>query len=151
MPKSEASVKINSTIEKVFDTVADPEKMSEYASSSVLTNAKGEPGEPGSYAEYDYHVMGMKFPTKMTVSEVDKPSKLVQEMSGAMPGKWTWNLEKEGQAVQVDFCIDYRVPGGVLGKCADKLFLGKMNQKNLEKTLHNLKIYCEKQAEIINS
>jgi len=144
MPKSKSSIMINSSIEKVFDTVADPGKMSEYASSSVLTNAKGKPDEIGSYAEYDYHVMGMKFHAKMTVIEVENPNKLVQEMSGVMPGRWTWNFQEEAQDVKVNFCIDYNVPGGILGKIADKLFLGKMNQKNLVSTLQNLKVYCEK-------
>jgi uncharacterized membrane protein len=65
-------------------------------------------------------------------------------MTGAMPGKWIWNLERDGQAVKVDFCIEYRVPGGFLGKIADQLFLGKMNQKNLDNTLRGLKVYGEK-------
>ena len=117
--------------------------MTHYASSSVLTESKGKPDEVGSYSEFDYHVMGMKFHARMTVSEVDKPRSLIQKMSGAMSGKWIWGLEQDGQAVNVDFCIEYRVPGGILGNIANKLFLGRMNQKNLEGTLHNLKVYCE--------
>ena len=143
MPKSEASVTINAPIEKVFDAAADPEKMAQYVSSGVLTDTKGKPDELGSYSEWIYPVAGMKIHAKMTVSEVDKPRRLVQEMSGTMPGKWIWSLEQDGQAVKVDFCIEYSVPGGVLGKIANKLFLGRMNQKNLERTLHSLKVYCE--------
>ncbi len=85
----------------------------------------------------------MKIHAKTIVSEVDKPRKLVQEMSGTMTGKWIWSLEQDGQAVKVDFCIEYSVPGGILGKIANKLFLGRMNQNNVESTLHNLKAYCE--------
>ena len=143
MPKSEASIAINAPIETVFDVVADPGKMAQYATSSVLTESKGKPDEVGSYSEFDYHVMGMTFHARMTVSEVDKPYRLVQEMSGSMPGKWIWGLEQDGTAVKVDFCIEYSVPSGILGKMANKLFLERMNQKNLEGTLQNLKIYCE--------
>ncbi len=85
----------------------------------------------------------MKIHAKITVSEVDKPRKLVHELSGAMPGKWTWNLEQAGQAVKVNSSIDYRVPGGILGKIANQLFLGRINQGNLESTLRGLKVYCE--------
>jgi uncharacterized protein YndB with AHSA1/START domain len=143
MPKSEASVTINASVEKVFDAIADPEKVARYESSSLLTKSKGKPDEIGSYSEFDYHVMGMKFHARMTVSEVDKPRRLVQEMSGAMPGKWVWNLTQDDPVVKVDFSIEYSVPGGVLGNIANKFFLGRMNQKNRKSTLHNLKMTCE--------
>jgi uncharacterized protein YndB with AHSA1/START domain len=143
MPKSEASVTISAPIEKIFDAIADPEKVAQYANSSLLIDTKGKPDELGSYAEYDYHVLGVKFHAKITVSEVDKPRKLVQEMSGAMPGKWTWNLKQVGQVVKVNFKIDYSVPGGIFGKIADRFFLGRMNQENLENMAIGLKAYCE--------
>ena len=86
----------------------------------------------------------MKLYAKTTVSEVEKPHRLIQEMSGAMKGKWIWNLKQEGKNTKVDYCIEYIVPGGILGKIANTLFLGGMNQRNLEKTLQALKVYCEK-------
>ena len=143
MSKSEGTITINAPIEKVFDAISDPEKVTQYASSSVLTGAEGKPDELGSYAEFDYHVVGMKFHARMTVSEVDKPHRLVQEMSGAMPGKWTWGLTQDDQAVKVDFSIDYIFPGGILGKIADRLFMGRMNKNNIGRTLQNLKVFCE--------
>lgn len=144
MPKSEASVTINAPMDKILDAVADQEKAAQYHASGVLTAVNGKPDELGSSAEFDYRVVvGMTVHAKLTVSEVDKPRRLVQEMSGTMPGKWTWNLEQEGQAVKVNFSIDYRVPGGILGKIADRLLLGRINQRNLETTLRGLKVYCE--------
>ncbi len=143
MPKSEASVTINAPIEKVFDAIADQEKAVQYYPAAVLIAVNGKPDELGSSAELEYHVAGMKIHAKITVSEVDKPLKLVYEMSGAMPGKWIWSLEQEGQAVKVDFSIDAKIPGGILGKIANRLFLGRMNQKNAEKCVQGLKVYCE--------
>jgi len=143
MPKSEASVTINAPIEKVFDAIADQEKAVQYYPAAVLIAVNGKPDELGSSAELDYHVAGMKIHAKITVSEVDKPRKLVYEMSGAMPGKWIWSLEQEGQAVKVDFSIDAKIPGAILGKIANRLFLGRMNQKNAESCVQGLKVYCE--------
>jgi uncharacterized membrane protein len=144
MGKSEALITVNTPIEKVFDAVADPEKMAEYSHASVLTGVKGNPGEQGSTADWQYNIAGMKFHATTTVSVVTKPKKLIQEMTGAMPGRWIWNLKQKGKATTVDFSIEYKLPGGVFGKMADKLFMGRMNQKNLEKTLSLLKEYCEK-------
>ncbi|MBN2076108.1 MAG: SRPBCC family protein [Dehalococcoidales bacterium] len=144
MGKSEAPISINTPIEKVFDAVANPEKMAEYSNASVLLEVKGNPGELGSSADWEYNVAGMKFHATTTVSLVKKPKKLIQEMAGAMPGRWIWNLKQKGKATTVDFCIEYNLPGGMFGRMADRLFLGRMNQKNLEKTLGCLKEYCEK-------
>ena len=143
MPKSEASVTINAPIEKVFDAIADQEKAVQYYPAAVLIAVNGKPDELGSSAELEYHVAGMKIHARITVSEVDKPRKLVHELSGAMSGKWMWSLEQEGQAVKVDFSVDYSVPGGILGKIANQLFLGRINQRNLESTVQGLKVYCE--------
>ncbi len=143
MPKSEASVTINAPIEKIFDAIADQEKAAQYISTAVLTDTKGKPDELGSYSEWTYPVAGMKIHGKMTVSEVDKPHRLVQEMSGTMTGKWIWSLEQDGQAVKVVFSVEYSVPGGILGKVANKLFLGRINQRNSEKCVQGLKVYCE--------
>jgi len=139
MPKTEVSVNINAPIEKVFNAIADPEIIDQFSSGSLIGTG-GKPGELGSYADWEY----LKLRSRTTVSEVDKPRKLVHAMTGAMPGKWVWNLTQEGQTVKIDFSIEYTVPGGILGKIADKLFLARINQKNGEKSLQGIKAYCEK-------
>ena len=139
MPKTEVSITINAPIERVFNAIADP-KLIEKISSGALVEANGNNGELGSYAIWEY----LKLRSRTTVSEVNKPYKLVQEMTGAMPGKWIWNLNKEDQAVKVDFCIEYKVPGGIFGDFLNKLFLGRINQKNGEKTMQGLKFHCER-------
>ena len=139
MSKSEGSVTINAPIDKVFDAIANPDIVNQISSAS-LVGTNGQNGEAGSYADWEY----LKLRSRTTVSEVKKPNKMVEEMTGPMPGRWIWNLEQDGQAVKVDFCIEYKVPGGFLGGIADKLFLGSMNQKSLEKTMSGLKDYCEK-------
>ena len=143
MPTSEATITVNAPQEAVFDAIADQEKAAHYYPASEVVVVDGKPGEPGSSAEYVYRVAGMRIRGRGTVIEVDKPRKLVQEFSGAMPGIFTWSLLEQNQAVQVTFRVDYRVPFGILGTILDKLFLGRMNQRNAESTLKGLKAYCE--------
>jgi uncharacterized membrane protein len=138
MPKSEGTTTINAPIENVFNAVADPQIIAQI-SSGTLVRTVGKNGELGSYANWEY----LKLRSRTTVSEVNQPYKLVQEMTGAMPGRWIWNFKQEGQAVKVDICIEYSFPGGVLGKIANKLFQGKMN-RDMEKTMYGLKAYCER-------
>jgi len=144
MPRAEASVTINAPIEKVFDVVADPEQVPQYMSGvSDVSNIQGDPGEKGSSSDIAYHVMGMKFTQQMTVSEVEKPRKLLLEMKGGFPGTFQWTLEAQGQATKVDVMVDYSVPGGILGKIANQLLLERMNQKNLDGSAEKLKLLCE--------
>ena len=143
MPISEASIIIAAPIEKIFEAVVDQEKAAQWYPTAELISVNGKPDELGSSAELDYHVLGMTIHSKITVWEVDKPRKLVHELSGAMPGKWTWSLEQDGQVIKVKFSVDYVLPWGILGTIANALFLGRMNQKNAEKAVKGLKVYCE--------
>jgi carbon monoxide dehydrogenase subunit G len=140
MSKSEGSVTINAPIEKVFDAITNSKILGKISPSGILVGTNGKNGELGSYADWEY----LKLRSRTTVSEVNRPYKLVHDMTGTMSGKWIWNLKPEGQAATVDFCIEYSVPSGIFGKIADKLFLRRINQKNMVKTLNNLKAYCEK-------
>jgi carbon monoxide dehydrogenase subunit G len=139
MSKTEVSLNINAPIEKVFDAITNPEVIAQTSAAKLVEN-NGNNGELGSYAVWEY----LKLRSRTTISEVDKPHKLVHTMTGGMPGKWIWILNQEDQNVRVDFCIDYRVPGGILGRIANSLFLGRINRKNSEKTMQGIKAYCEK-------
>lgn len=139
MPKTEVSVNIDAPVENVFDAIANPEVITQ-KSAGKLVETKGSNGELGSYAVWEY----LKLRSRTTVTEVEKPYKLIHTMTGGMPGKWIWILKQEEQSIRVDFCIDYRVPGGILGRIVNSLFLGRINRKNGEKTVQGIKAYCEK-------
>ncbi len=143
MPRAEASGTINAPIEKVFDVIADYAQMAHYAPISEVTNIKGNPGEKGSSADYTYHVLGIKFTMHTTLLEVERPRKVTTEDTGGLSGNFEWTLEPQGQATKVNVRIDYSVPGGVLGKIANRVLLERMNQKNMESMAQGLKIYCE--------
>ena len=49
--------------------------------------------------------------------------------------------EKEGTRLSVEF--DYEMPGGGLGKIAERLVVERMNDKNAETSLKNLKALFE--------
>ena len=144
MPRVETSVTIHSPIDKVFDTIVDQELTTQWSSGvSEVTNIKGDPWEKGSSADVAYHVLGMKLIQHMVTSEIEKPRKVTYLMEGGLPGTLEFALEPQGQVTKVDMRIDYSVPGGILGKIANRVLLERMNQKNIESTTEGLKIFCE--------
>jgi uncharacterized membrane protein len=52
-------------------------------------------------------------------------------------------LTAEGDSTRVDLTFDYEMPGGGLGKIADKLVVERTNDKNAETSLANLKALAE--------
>ena len=44
--------------------------------------------------------------------------------------------------------IEYQMPGGGVGKIVDRLFVEKMNVKNLEDSLKNLKALVERKEPV---
>ena len=144
MPRVETSVTINAPIEKVFHTIIEPEFTPKWSSGiSEVTNIKGDPEEKGSSTDLAYHVLGMKFTQHMVTSEIEKPRKVIYQMTGGFPGTFEFALEPQGQATKVDIRIDYSVPGGIIGKIANQLLLERMNRKNIESSAEGLKIFCE--------
>ena len=93
MSSVETSIKIHTLVEKVFDTMVDPESITKFAPIHAVSNIKGKPGEKGNSADYEYHLLGIKLKQTMTVLEVHKPHSIVYEMSGGIPGKWAYTLQ----------------------------------------------------------
>lgn len=143
MPRLETHITIRAPIEKVFGSIIDPEVISKRPPIHAVSNVKGNPGEKGGSADYTYRVLGLKFKQTMAVLEVDKPHRIVWEMSGSFVGKWVQTLESQQEGARVDTKVDYAVRGGIIGRMADRLFLQRINQRNLEIGSAGLKEVCE--------
>jgi carbon monoxide dehydrogenase subunit G len=87
----------------------------------------------------------MSMPITETVLDY-QPGKLqLFEMEGMLSGRARWELTPEGDATRLTTTFDYALQGGVFGKIADALIVKRMNSKNLEEALHNLKALVERQ------
>lgn len=80
---------------------------------------------------------------KFTTVEYTSPTRIIQRMEGGMTGTFTWILEPRDGATQATVRIDYEMMGGVLGKAVNALLLERMNEKNAEGMLENLKMISE--------
>ena len=65
------------------------------------------------------------------------------KMEGMMTGNYEEILEPVDGGTRFTMKFDYQMPGGGMGKIIDRLFVEKMNVKNLEDSLENLKALVE--------
>jgi len=67
----------------------------------------------------------------------------VGRVEGAITAEQTFVYAPEGGGTRLTVEIDYTVPGGGLGKLADKLVMERFNEQSADQTLEALKRLCE--------
>jgi len=90
-----------------------------------------------------YKSGGAKFDITQTVLERTEGQGAKYQMEGMITGTNSWVFTPEGEGTLVKAIFNYEMPGGVLGKLADKMIVERMNIENLEKSLENLKKLAE--------
>jgi uncharacterized membrane protein len=138
------SILINAPVEDVEALMDDQDRLPEWYAG--VTAAEAEPGYPeeiGSSNNITYKAAGITFKTKLTTLEFVPREQRKFKMEGMVTGTNHWQLTAEGDSTRVDLTFDYEMPGGGLGKIADKLVVERTNDKNAETSLANLKALAE--------
>ena len=79
----------------------------------------------------------------LTVQELALSHHISYQMSGMLVGTQEWRYTPERGQTRLTALVEYDIPGGALGKIADKLVVERMNARNLEESLENLKALVE--------
>jgi carbon monoxide dehydrogenase subunit G len=138
------STMINSPPDKVFKALDDPNQMPTIVPAvSRVSDVKLSPRRVGDTFRVTYGLMGMHFDLDFTNVENLPPKKIVRQFEGGMSGKMSYTLEPEGDMTKVSFDVEYQMSGGVLGKAMNRLLVERMNEKNAERMLENLKMLME--------
>ena len=143
MAKVERSILINASGDQIDVITRDGKRLAEWYAGVE----KAEPDEaypnPGGKIVMTYKSGGVKFDITQTVLERVDGQSAKYMMEGMITGTNSWVFTPEGAGTLVKATFDYEMPGGVLGKLADKMVVERMNTENLEKSLENLKKLVE--------
>ncbi len=90
-----------------------------------------------------YKTSGLSFTLTFTLVDYVFGQTVAYDIAGMMSGNTRYILEPQADGVMMTARFDYTVPGGGLGKIADKLVIERMNAENLEKSLANMKAILE--------
>jgi carbon monoxide dehydrogenase subunit G len=143
----ELSTTINTTPEHVCQVIEAPSRMKEWVPNVTrVADIQQTPQRMGDSFRATYSVMGLGFPSKYTVVDFARNKKITLKMEGALTGTFAWDVAPRGSSVKVKVHIDYVMKGGILGKAMNAMLVERMNAKNAERMLENLKMLCEAEA-----
>jgi hypothetical protein len=143
MAKVERSILINASPETLDAITSDGKRLPEWYAGIEKAEPDGTFPEVGGKMVNTYKSAGITFEITQTVLERVPGKSAKYKMEGMITGVNEWVFEPEGDGIRVTAIFDYEMPGGALGKVADKLVVEKMNVENLEKSLEGLKKLAE--------
>ncbi|HLI51148.1 MAG TPA: SRPBCC family protein [Thermomicrobiaceae bacterium] len=147
MPQIQKTATINAPIERVFEAIDDPEMMPRYVPSVTKVSDIHRTDERlRDTFRVTYEMLGIHFDQLFTYTEYDRPRRITARFTGPMTGTMSCRLEPHGDSTLATVEIDYQMPGGVLGKAADRLVAERMNERTAEHMLENIKALVESQG-----
>jgi carbon monoxide dehydrogenase subunit G len=140
MSEIHKTVTFDAPVEKVFELVDNPDNIPNYIPNvERVADVKRTDGRIGDTFRVIYKVLGISFDEKFTVTGYEPKRKLVSKFDGGMKGTFSWTFEPQGAQTECSMDIEYQVGGGILGKAADALVLERINEKNMDESLENIR------------
>jgi uncharacterized membrane protein len=139
-------ITINAPFDRVFDFARDPNRWHQWYVGLHAPDKIVGSGDQGTIVNHKYTLLGISFPVTTKVTEsVKKPAEALWRatMEGPLAGRAEWFSKPVGNNTELTVKHEYTVPLGELGKIADRLLIERMNERALEHTLENLKLFCE--------
>jgi carbon monoxide dehydrogenase subunit G len=141
-------VTIETPVEKVLEFVDDPENLAKCAPMVELVMEVGRSRRRvGNSFQVIYRVLRMPFNEEFRVIGFEPPRRhtphrrfqIWQTIHGRARGTVTWTLEAEGNQTYASLDAAYQLPGGVLGRALDALFVERAIQADVDHMLENMK------------
>lgn len=142
MLKFEKSVTIAAPVEKIFDYVADPSHMPAIWPSLVEVKDLKHLPTGGYTFTYVYKMADTRFEGKGEHIEFVPKRRFVTKITGGIEGTLTYRFEPIGTETKVVFVAAYTLPAPLIAKLGEP-YIAKVNEREAELTLQNLKGYFE--------
>ena len=139
--------RIEAPIEKVFETVMDPQRLGQWVTiHRSLKDVSEEPLRKGSTMEQVIHMRGVSFHVNWTLVDLNPPSHAEWEGRGPAHSRARirYELTPDGDgATEFEYFNDFSPPGGHLGNMASRLIIGAASEREANASLQRLKELLE--------
>ncbi|HTX47032.1 MAG TPA: SRPBCC family protein [Solirubrobacteraceae bacterium] len=141
------TITINAPIQKVWDTVMDPNRFSDWVTiHRSVKNLSADLQRNGATMDQTMHMRGISFTVHWRLTDVDAPHRA--EWNGRGPAGSTAQItyalsELSDDATKFEYMNDFNTPGGRLGNIATKMIVGDASDREARKSLEKLKSLLE--------
>ncbi len=147
MSTVEVTIKINAPVQRVWDTVMDPERLKDWVTiHRSVKSVSQQPFQPGSTMDQVLCLRGVNFTVHWTLDELTAPSSACWEGKGPAHSRALirYQLTPDGDnATTFSYTNEFHPPGGPLGNVASRVFVGDLSEREAHNSLSRLKQLLE--------
>lgn len=146
MSTVQVKTEIAAPIQKVWDTIMDPERLGEWVTIHRRVKNVSTPLSKGSTMDQVLHVRGVSFNVHWTLAECNPPNLAVWEGQGPARSKAVIRYELSGEGdgpTAFSYTNEFNPPGGRLGVLAGRVVVGAASQREASNSLRRLKELLE--------
>jgi uncharacterized protein YndB with AHSA1/START domain len=147
MSRVHATTKINAPVDRVWNTVMNPDCLKNWVTIHRSVEAvSSRPLHEGSTMDQVLHLRGVSFHVHWTLVEVNQPTQA--EWAGVGPAysrariRYELTADDDG-ATQFEYTNEFTPPDGRLGTVASRVIVGAASEREAEKSLRRLKALLE--------
>lgn len=143
MPIIQNSITINAPVEAVEAVANDPQRWSEWYAGIL----KAEPDElfpeVGGAVAVTYQALGIELDMQFNQLEYEPNRRSLTRISGRIRGRNQITLQAVEGGTLLTFRMEYKPPGGLIGRMVGRALVNDILEENLEESLQQLKAIIE--------
>lgn len=142
-----AEIEIAAPAQKVWDTVLDPERLSEWVTiHKSVENASRPPLKEGATMDQCLHIRGFTFTVHWKLVDVKAPERAEWEGLGPArsQARTAYMLKAKSEDCTIfQYTNEFHPPGGRLGNVAGRMIVGATSEREATRSLARLKALLE--------
>ncbi len=142
MARIQKSVIVQAPIEKLFDYLNDPNKLTEYWPGMIEVKDVESLPNGGSCFKFTYKLAGIPMTGKSEDVEIVPLKRMVSVTHGGVESRVTWELEPAAVGTLVKLENEYKIPVPLIANMAEGM-LNKMAENEANAIIANLKVRME--------
>ena len=148
MPVIDKRVVIDAPAAQIFALIDDLKRQPVYAPGvSRVEEVQRTAARIGDSYRVTYSVLGLGLPLQFVTTDWAHNERIGTRLEGSMGGTFAWRFTPQDHGTAVAVQVAYQVRGGIVGKAMNAWLLERMNEKNIERMLENVKLIAETEAE----
>jgi len=146
MSSVQAEIRINAPIERVWETIMDPDRLADWVTiHKSVTNVSDSPLRRGATMDQAMQVRGLTFRVHWQLVSVNAPHEAQWEGGGPAHSNALirYELSSEKNRTKFRYTNEFHPPGGRLGNVAGRMIVGATSQREANNSLSKLKALLE--------